>query len=112
MATENELIDFVLDNFQGIGSGQAANPEDVEKVRPYIPGALADLAARNVIYIPDGDSVPDAAIHWVAALIAHAPGLQRHFGEPQNLPTVEYCTARLLQQKPAQSFSTLKVDYF
>lgn len=112
MVTEDQLIDFVLDNFRDIGTGQTATPESVAKVRPYIPGVLADLATRNVIYIPDGNSVPDEAAHWVAALIAHVPGLRQHFGETQDIPTAEYCRAQLLSQKPARSYAPARVDYF
>lgn len=112
MATENDLINFVLDNYQDIGTGQAASPEDVEKVRLYIPSTIADLSSRDVIYIADGASVPDEAIHWVAAIISQTPGLRRHFGEPQDVPTIQFCEARLRQQKGPQAYSTLQADYF
>lgn len=112
MTTQAELIDFVLDNYQGIGSGQNAAPEDAAKVAKYIPGVLADLAGRDVLYVSDGDSVPDAAVHWVAAIISQVPGLRRHFGEPQSTPTVEYSIAMLRQQKSSQPSATQRGSYF
>lgn len=112
MPTEDELIGFVLDNFQDIGTGQAASTDSVEKVRLYIASTIADLRIRDVVYIADGDSVPEEATQWVAAIISQTPGLRRHFGETKDLPTVEYSEMRLRQQKPTQTFKTLRLDYF
>lgn len=110
--TEAQLINFVLDNFRAIGTGQTATTDDVEKVRLYIPGVLDDLATTDTYYIADGDSVPDAAVHWVAALISHAPGLRSHFGEPQDIPSEAYCEARLRRLRPSRDFPILAVNYF
>lgn len=110
--TEDQLIGFVLDNFAATGTGQSPTTEDLEKVRPYLAGALADLSTRDVIYIPDADSVPDAAVHWVAAIIAQTPGLRRHFGDPADVPTVAFCEARLRQQAPPKTYETLQAVYY
>lgn len=110
--TESQLIGYVLDNFAATGSGQAANADDAAKVQPYLAGVIADLAETGTYYIADSESVPDAAVHWVAAIVAHAPGLRRHFGEPENLPSLEYCEGRLRRLGPPREFPTLAVDYF
>lgn len=110
--TEAQLIDFVLDNFGAIGAGQSSSSDDTAKVTPYIPLVLAELAESQIIYIADGDSVPDAAVTWVAALISHAPGLRRHFGEPADIPSAEYCRARLRAIKPAETYVVTEAQYY
>lgn len=110
--TEDELIGFVLDNFTATGTGQSPSTEDLAKVRPYLAGALADLTQRDVIYISDADNVPDAAVHWVAAIIAQTPGLRRHYGAPADAPTIALCEARLRAMAPPKTYETLQADYF
>lgn len=110
--TEDELIGYVLDNFAAVGSGQTAAAEDVGKVRPYVGFVLSDLADCQIIFIPDGDSVPDAAVPWVSTLIAHAPGLRRYFGELNDIPSAEYCRTRLRSIAPTQDYPVLQATYF
>jgi hypothetical protein len=111
--TEDQLIGFVLDNYGSPGGlGQSVSSEDLEKVRPYVALVLADLAESQIIYIADGDSVPDAAVMWVAALIAHAPGLRRFYGEPEGIQSAEYCRARLRSLRGYGDYSVLEATYY
>lgn len=111
--TEDQLIGFVLDNYGSPGGlGQSVSSEDLEKVRPYVALVLADLAESQVIYIADGDTVPDAAVPWVAALIAHAPGLRRFYGEPENVASAEYCRAKLRTLRGPVEYPVLEATYY
>jgi hypothetical protein len=55
----------------------ASSAFDLTAIDARLPGVLANLAARNVIYISDVDSVPDA---WLDPLVRYTAGL---FAGPQ-----------------------------
>lgn len=72
--TQDDLVREVVAELFSLASGQPANAEDAARVALRIPGALAEMAGLNIIYIADGDSVPDAAFNATVTYIAEILG--------------------------------------
>lgn len=110
MATEAQLIARTLGQLRAVGTGQSPNAEDAAVVQAYIPAKLDDLAQRGVIYIPDSESVSDAALTWVAMTIAQ--DLAEDFGRVFDPQKKKYAEDMLIRLQAPESASKLRVDYF
>jgi hypothetical protein len=55
MATKTDLIYRALRNLGALPQGQAADADTAQAVSDLIDGMLAELEARDVLYIPDID---------------------------------------------------------
>lgn len=108
--TQTDLTTAVLEELGAVGSGQTASAEDTAAVVAKIDPALANLAARNSIYIPDSDDIPDEAFTPLVAYLAEicAP----KFGRPTN-PAAKNAAEdelRLLTRIGRGTGEKLKVD--
>lgn len=90
---QDDLAREVVAELFSLASGQPANTEDAARVVARIPGALAEMAGLNIIYIPDGNSVPDAAFNAVVSYIAEI--LAPNFGKPTDEAKKAGAEARL-----------------
>lgn len=110
MATEAQLIARTLGQLRAVGTGQPPNAEDAAVVQAYIPEKLADLAQREIIYIPDSESVPDGVLIWVAMAIAQ--DLAEDFGSTFDERKKKLAEDMLIRSRPATPAKRLRVDYF
>jgi hypothetical protein len=111
MASENDVINRTLGILRAIGSGQSASTEDSAKIQAHIQPKLDELAAREIIYISDSASVPDAALQWVAVLLAQ--DMADDFGVPMDAGKIQLAEARLRSLEVGRnSADHPKVCYF
>lgn len=108
--TQDDLIREVVAELFSLASGQPANAEDAARVQMRIPGAIAEMAGLNIIYIADGDSVPDAAFNATVTYIAEILG--PNFGKPTDEAKKAAAEARLrtLQRIGKGTGQNLKTD--
>lgn len=110
MATQAQLVSFVLWRLRARASGQQPMTEDSADVVAVIPSKLADLAQRGVIYIADADDIPDAALEWVGRLVEQM--VASAYGVPEDGAAIRYAEGMLRNQLPSSPFDTLKGQYF
>lgn len=83
--TETNLVNEIAAELFSLGTGQAPDTEDAARITLRLPGILAELGKRNVIYIADTDSVPDEAfsdvVAYAAAVLAPTFNLPPREGE-------------------------------
>lgn len=66
----SDLIARVLSRLGITGSGEDISPEDSAKVDDEIDGILAELAAQDIVNVPDADEIDDAVFGHLSAIIA------------------------------------------
>ena len=76
--TRRALIDQVLANLHVLAEGQTPSAEDVAKVDRIIDPVFAQLAARDITYVPDGGeegpgggAIDPASFLQLAHIVAH-----------------------------------------
>lgn len=83
--TETNLVNEIAAELFSLGTGQAPDTEDAARITLRLPGILAELSKRNVIYISDAESVPDEAfsdvVAYAAAVLAPTFNLPPREGE-------------------------------
>lgn len=70
--TQDDLVRAIVGKLFGLATGQPVNTEDAARVVELLPSILSELSGLNIIYIADGDNVPDAAFNAVSAYAAEA----------------------------------------
>lgn len=110
MATQAQLVSYVLWRLRARASGQTPLTEDSTDVSAIVPYKLADLAKRNVIYIGDPDDIPDEAVEWLGRLLEQA--VASAFGAGEDGQAILYAEAMLRQQQPSAPSTTLPAEYF
>ena len=107
--TEAQLVSRILGILRARGSGQTGNAEDITTITALIPDALAAL--KSVVYIADGDSVPDGSVFWVASFISQMASDE--FGLPMDPAKMDLAKARLYALHATEpTYETLASDYF
>lgn len=107
--TESQLVTRVLGILRARGSGQTGNAEDIATITAIIPDALEAL--KNSVYIPDGDSVPDGSVFWVATFIAQMAS--EEFGLQTDPVRMAFAEARLCAlHANGPTYETLAPDYY
>lgn len=108
--TQDDLIREVIAELFGLATGQPASTEDAARVELRLPGAIAELNGLNIIYIADGDSVPDAAFNATVTYIAEILG--PNFGKPTDEAKKAAAESRLrtLQRIGKGTGQNLKTD--
>lgn len=76
--TRAELIERALSRLGVIGENRPAYPNEVEKVDVGIEPLLDELLKREIIYVPDPETIEDAIFESLATLLAD--GVKGHFG--------------------------------
>jgi hypothetical protein len=110
MATQAQLVAYVLWRLRARASGQTPMTEDSADVVAVIPDVLADLALRKGVYIPDADHTPDGAMQWLGMLVENA--VAKGFGEPEDGKGMLYAEAMLLNQLARAANPTLKTKAY
>jgi hypothetical protein len=102
LATASGLALQVLEQLDLWGSGSLAI--NATSVTSRLAGFLADLAVRNVIYIPDATSVPDEATPHVVRFIAAQLSPQPRMAERDDAERMLRRIARAGSTTPRQVF--------
>lgn len=68
------LVQEVLGELFSLASGQTPTTDDTAFVESRIDTTLAELAKRNVIYIPDPEAIEDEVFNALAAYMAQICG--------------------------------------
>lgn len=110
MATQAQLVSYVLWRLRARASGQTPMTEDSADVTALVGPKLADLAARRVIYIGDPDDIPDAALEWVGRLLEQA--VASAFGAPEDGDAIRLSEAMLRAQQAASAFASQQAQYY
>ncbi|MFA7238430.1 MAG: hypothetical protein WC058_16360 [Phycisphaeraceae bacterium] len=58
--TRAELVQAALEEIKVLAAGQSPSSEDSDKVERALEPMLAELAAREIVYIADSDEIPNA----------------------------------------------------
>lgn len=91
--TETDLIRRTLQLLQKIGTGQEPAAEDVALIQPLIEPKVADLSARNVIFIDDTDDIEPATFEWLAILMTQV--VAADYGTVIDPNAIKYAESRL-----------------
>lgn len=76
--TRTDLINEALDNLGVLTPGQDPAPEDSDKVDDKLDALLANLAAREIVYVANVEAIPN---EWFTALADYvAFGCMAAFG--------------------------------
>jgi hypothetical protein len=70
--TRTDLIRRALDHLGVTATGQAVSAEDQESVDGAVDGVLAELAAREVVYIADSNAIPTEWFECLSLCLADA----------------------------------------
>ncbi|TCR65443.1 hypothetical protein [Bosea sp. BK604] len=76
------LVREVLGELFSLASGQTPNADDTAWVEQRLDTTLAELARRNIIYIPDAESIEDAVFNALTAYLTEICGPK--FGRPRD----------------------------
>lgn len=93
MATRDDLIKAVLQDLGVLQAGESAVADDNALVSARIDPLLADLAVRNVIYIPDAEDIGEGAFQYVVGILVEI--CSPSFGRPRDAANVAQSEARL-----------------
>jgi hypothetical protein len=108
--TQDALTTAVLEELGAVGSGQTASAEDTAAVEAKIEPTLADLATRNVIYIPDPNDIDDAAFNHLVPYLAEVCAPK--FGRPTSFAAKQAAEdmLRIIARIGRGTGENLKVD--
>ena len=76
--TQADLVTKILENLGIVPAGQAAEVEDVSTVDANLPSLIRELAAREIVYVPDLTNIPDVWFLSLAKIGAYE--LRSEFG--------------------------------
>ena len=110
MATQSQLVSYVLWRLRARGSGQVPMTEDSNDVAALVAPKLADLAARRVIYIGDPDDIPDAALEWVGRLLEQA--VASAYGATEDGAAIRLSESMLRAQQAQDDYPAQQAEYF
>ncbi|WNJ88468.1 hypothetical protein [Bosea sp. 685] len=108
--TKADLVREVLGELFSLASGQVPSAEDTAFVEQRIDPALAALAKRNVIYIPDAEEIDDEVFDALVAYLAQICGPK--FGRPRDLAAKQMAEdeLRTIQRIGGGTGRTLRID--
>jgi hypothetical protein len=97
MATQAQLVSYVLWRLRARASGQQPLTEDSADVTVVLPFKLADLAQRGVFYVADDEDIPDAAVEWIGRLVEQS--VASAYGVPEDAGAIRYAEGMLRNQE-------------
>ncbi len=71
MATQNDLVQAVLEELAVIGAAETADPDDSAFVKRRYENVRADLARKFLVDWESGADIPDEALEAMTLLVAH-----------------------------------------
>lgn len=79
---QSDIVREVLGELFALASGQTPNADDVTWVEQRVVSTLATLGSLNIIYLSDGESIPDAAVNPLVTYLAEVCAPK--FGRPRD----------------------------
>ena len=76
--TKSDLIAKILEKLNVVPEGMAPEIEDSARVDRNLQSLIEELAAREIVYVPDIEAIPDAWFLSLAAIGAYE--LRNEFG--------------------------------
>ncbi len=76
--TFDDLVQKTLDKLGVVAAGQQPSPEETAKIADNLPTIFAELAAREIVYVTDENSIPAAWFMPIASIAAYE--LREEFG--------------------------------
>lgn len=108
--TRTDLINEALDLLGVVGTGQVPSAEDRAVIDNKIEPKLAELARREIVYVPDTDAIDDEIFDALATLLAEEAGPK--FGRPRDLGARLEAEARLIEMQGGSKPETVSAEYF
>jgi hypothetical protein len=104
---------FVLAVLEQLDAFGASSPTlDATAVAGRIPAFIAELAARNVIYVADMDEIESSGGDKHPGFNDFAKYVAANLASPPLYPVIQFAEGRLRQLAPVGTYPTLAVDYF
>ena len=76
--TQADLVIKILEKLMIVPEGQAPETDDIARVEANLPSVIEELAAREIVYVPDLANIPDAWFLSLAKICAYE--LRDEFG--------------------------------
>jgi len=111
LKTRADLIRLTLEFLNAVAAGQTPAAEDVETLERLIPGKVAELARRRIIWIPDTDAIEEELLEPLATLLGDlaAPS----FGQPRDINRRVEAENRLREMQVADDTTeVVRADYY
>lgn len=114
MKTRRELNDRALEVLGVLAAGQVAANEDLARVDSYVDTTIADLIARDVVYIPDAEEFDEAIFDDLSKVLANNAREAFGLANDPRLAATAIAAENSLRIKSAQgpTYKPLKVQYF
>jgi hypothetical protein len=109
--TRDDLVARALVKLTVVGSGQSPDAEDAASIDAAIDGILNDLAARDVVEVPDDDAIPSEWFEDLAEIVAQS--CARDFGRPKDQAEIERAERALVKKgTPGPTYQRQTTEYF
>jgi hypothetical protein len=109
--TRDELIARALVKLHVIGSGQSPDAEEAASVDEAIDGILGDLAAREVVEVPDDDAIPSEWFEDIAEIVAQT--CAQDFGKAKDRDAIALAERSLVKKgTPGPTYQRQTTEYF
>lgn len=109
--TRSDLVTRALQILGAVRAGQNASAEDSTLVDGVVDGLLADLSAREIVYVADPEEIPVEAFEHLAKLLAFTMGTD--FGPSVDANVALLSESRLRTLSAAgPTYEVLKAEYF
>ena len=69
--TQNDLVIKILEKLKIVPEGQAPETDDIARVESNLQSVINELAAREIVYVPDLTAIPDQWFMSLAKICAY-----------------------------------------
>lgn len=69
--TQADLVAKILEKLMIVPEGQAPEADDIARVETNLPSVIEELAAREIVYVPDLSNIPGAWFLSLAKVCAY-----------------------------------------
>jgi hypothetical protein len=113
--SQSDLVQEVLENLGVLPAGQQAQLEDTARVVEKLPSIVASVAAREIVYIPDVNAIPQHYFIPFSVIVAYE--CKEKFGiSADALAALTQDNQNAILQlrvmnRGRPTFETLKTDY-
>lgn len=114
MKSRRDLIDRALEVLGVLAAGQVAANEDLARVDGYVDTTIADLTARDVVYVSDTQEFEPGIFDDLAKVLANNAREAFGLADDPRLAATAMAAENSLRIKSAQgpTYQRLRVEYF
>lgn len=114
MKSRRDLVDRALEVLGVLAAGQVAANEDLARVDGYVDTTIADLTARDVVYVPDTQEFEAGIFDDLAKVLANNAREAFGLADDPRLAATGMAAENSLRIKSAQgpTYQPLKTVYF